>query len=90
MEELVADYFISIFLASKDNGLMDFLMDIKGKVFDQMDKELSREFTIEEICKALKKMYSRKARRLDGMPSIFFQKHWHMIANLSQELFFRH
>jgi hypothetical protein len=45
-----------------------------------MNDQLSREFTSEEVHKALHQMYPTKAPGPDGMSAIFFQKYWAIIG----------
>lgn len=55
---------------------VDFLEPLRGRVIANMNAKLSSSFTKEEVVRALKQMHHTKALRLDGMPPLFYQKHW--------------
>lgn len=59
---------------------MEFLSSLEVRVTNLMNEELSKEFTIEEVQKALKQMHLTKAPGLDGMSLVFYQKHWHIVG----------
>lgn len=51
---------------------------IESKVTGDMNDVLMQSYTEEEIKKALNQMHPAKAPGPDGMPSLFFQKFWHI------------
>lgn len=53
MDDLVTKYFQIMFSTSGMEGNMDFLKNLKGRVSNTMNEELSKEFTWEEIFRAL-------------------------------------
>lgn len=45
-----------------------------------MGVDLSRDYTLEEIERALKQMHPTNAPRPDGMPPLFYQKFWPIVG----------
>lgn len=80
MEVLIVDYFKTLFLAFDQPENLEFLLGLTGCVTEQMNRELKREFTIEEVHKALMQMHSTKTSSLDEMSLVFFQQHWHIMG----------
>lgn len=78
LDEYIIDHFQSIFSASSQEGLMEFIESLESRVTDTMNEDLSKEFTM-EIFSTLQQMQSTKAPNLDGMPPIFFLKYWHIV-----------
>ena len=50
-------------------------------VTENMNEELSREFTPGEVAVALKQMAPLKAPRPDGLPPLFYHKYWHLTGD---------
>ena len=53
---------------------------IPVKVIDEMNMELTRGFTKEEVVVALKQMHPTKSPGPDGMSALFFQKYWSIVG----------
>lgn len=53
---------------------------IQAKVFEEMNEELTKEFTAEEVKAALKQMHPTKALRPNGMSAVFYQKYWDIVG----------
>ena len=53
---------------------------IPVKVKSEMNNELTRDFTMEEVRTALQQMHSTKAPNPDDMSAIFYQKYWNIIG----------
>ena len=49
-------------------------------VTSEMNSELSRAFTREEVVCALKQLHPSKSPNPDGMSALFFQKYWSIIG----------
>lgn len=60
---------------------MDFLEPLKGQIIATMNDNLSSKYTKEEAKSALLHMHPTKASRLDGMPSYFIRKNWHLVGD---------
>lgn len=54
LDDLIVNYFRSMFLASGERGPMEFLSNIGSKISEQMHEELSRDYLMAEIEVALK------------------------------------
>jgi hypothetical protein len=54
--------------------------DIQKVVIEEMNSQLVKEFTAEEVQVALKQMAPIKAPGPDGLPPIFYQKYWQLIG----------
>ena len=48
---------------------------------EEMNATLTTKYTREKIVFAIKSMHPTKAPSPDGMPTLFFQKYWHIIGN---------
>lgn len=76
VEWVLLDYFQDIFKASyfgDDYKVIDY---IQPKITAEMEPILLRDVIVEEVKGALFQMKSSTAPKLDGMPSVFFQKYW--------------
>ena len=50
------------------------------RIIREMNEELIRPFTREEVTKALHQIHPTKAPSLDGMSAIFFHKYWSIVG----------
>lgn len=69
-------YFRSIFTTAMPYGIEESIADISVRVTDDMNLQLLREFTGDEVDYVLSQMHPMKVPRLDGFSACFFQKHW--------------
>jgi hypothetical protein len=59
---------------------MDAIFDaIPTKVSAEMNEALNRDYTNDEIKKALFQMGPTKATGSDGFPALFYQNHWDLL-----------
>lgn len=87
MEFFIIDHLKKILLASNQMGRMEFLLGLQEKISNEMNEELSKRFTEEEVHKALAQMHPLKASYPDGMPPTFFQNCWNLLESLFQRQF---
>lgn len=62
------------------NGSMEFLSESGKRVTDDMNVQLACDFIAEAIQVALKQKHPSNASRPDGMPTIFCERHWHIVG----------
>lgn len=79
MQALVTDYFNNLFSTLGQLGNMDFLEGLTGRIYEEMKEEINKNFTTDEVYKALFQMHPTKFLGPDGMPPSFFKTHWHIV-----------
>lgn len=72
MEDLIINYFKDLFSTSNSIRNLEFLLGLKGRVTENMNRELGKEFTTDKVHQALKQTHHTKAPGLDGMSRVFF------------------
>lgn len=82
VEALIIDYFKDLLSTSNIAGRLEFLSSLKGSVTKSMNRELSKEYSSDEVYHALMQMHPIKAPGPDGMLLVFFQRHWHIVGAL--------
>lgn len=55
------------------------LQGLSRKVTEETNGQLEDPFTLEEIATALSQMCPTKALGPDGLPTVYFQKHWQSV-----------
>ena len=80
IKQIAVSFFDNLFTTSEPSQIQDGARAILPKVTQEMNDQLSREFTSEEVHKALQQMHPTKAPGPDGMSAIFFQKYWAIIG----------
>ncbi|XP_041004081.1 uncharacterized protein LOC121249435 [Juglans microcarpa x Juglans regia] len=78
----ILDFFRTLFTASEQRRHLNILENIQQKVNDEMNRDLTKIYTADEVNEALKQMHPTKAHGPDGMSPIFYQKYWHVMGNL--------
>ena len=64
-----------LFTSSEPVNLDEILEKIPTMVTEEMNSELLKEFTVEEVENALKQMAPLKSPGPDGMPPLFYQSY---------------
>ena len=81
MKRIALDYFNSIFKSNRPTDLIEVVETIQLVVSRSMNRALLIEFRAEEVTKALKQMYPKKASVPDGIPHFFYQHYWSIVGN---------
>ncbi|KAM1255704.1 hypothetical protein PS1_030066 [Malus domestica] len=82
IEHVVMDYFRKIFLSQRVllNAMSEVTDAVVPKVTPDMNAELLKPYTKEEIKLALFQMHHSKSPGKDGMSPLFYQKFWHIVG----------
>ncbi|CAM8987641.1 unnamed protein product [Rhodiola kirilowii] len=81
---VIGDYFKDIFCSSLESGRVDWekeLCVIQPRITTEMNENLIRGVTDEEIRRAVFQLGATKAPGCDGYPAIFFQSNWDLIRD---------
>lgn len=62
-------------------GDVDICDVMKNKISTETVQVCSKEILYEEFKEEIMQMHPLKAHDLDGIPTLFFQKYWHIIGN---------
>ena len=68
-------FYQKLFTSSEPVNLDEILEKIPTMVTEEMNSELLKEFTVEEVENALKQMAPLKSPGPDGMPPLFYQSY---------------
>ena len=79
--EAFVGYFCSLFQFAPTSNFDPFLQEIRPKVTDQMNAELTRPFSALEAKQSSKQMKPLTAPGPNGMPSFFFKSYWSIVGN---------
>ena len=75
MEQLASEYFAQLFATSQPPNIQEVTELVDRVVTPQMNEDLFRPFTADEVRKALFQIHPSKALGPDGMSLLFFQKY---------------
>lgn len=73
-------YFQNIYTTTSPSCIEEIIRVILMRVTSEMNEELTRPFTEEEVIKALHQIHPTKAPGSDGMLAIFFHKYWSIVG----------
>ncbi|KAL0448671.1 UNVERIFIED_CONTAM: LINE-1 retrotransposable element O protein [Sesamum latifolium] len=82
IRKVIVDYFGAIFSSTRplEEAMDEVLASVESRVTENMNSQLIRSFTIEEIMQALNQMNPLKSPGPDGMSPIFYQKFWDIVG----------
>ena len=69
------DYFTKIYTSCSPNRIEEVINTIPTRVTDDMNAELTKTFTSEEVLRALHQIHPTRSPGPDGMSTIFFQRY---------------
>jgi hypothetical protein len=83
----VINYFSNLFTSSSGTRMDELLEHIDQRVSTQMNEQLCKEFTSQEVVEALDNIGDLKAPGLDGMHAIFYKNFWDVVGEkVTQEV----
>ena len=77
---IATDYFQNLFSTSNPTPSTDILDNIPTTITPQMNENLNKPYTEEEIVNAFRDIGPRKAPGIDGFPSSFYRQHWDILG----------
>jgi len=80
IENIIIDYFKSIFSSDQSSNFKASLEAMDKKVTPKMNKVLLKEIRAEEVWSALKQMHPTKSPGPDGTSPIFYKKYWDIVG----------
>lgn len=78
---LVKNYYVNLFRSEGSQMSEMVLNSIPRKVTEEMNRELTKSFTKDEVRRALQQMHPTKALGPDSMTHFFFQKFWNIVGH---------
>ena len=79
--DIIVGFYTRLFTSERPTTAQGILEVIQPIVTDEMNSNLTRVFTKQEVDLALKEMAPLKAPRPDGMPPLFFHSFWPLIGD---------
>jgi len=77
----IANYFLDLFRTRGDQVSQQILNAVEAKVTEPMNDSLLKDFTADEVRRALVNIGDLKAPGPDGMLAIFYKKFWDIIGD---------
>ena len=79
--DIIVGFYTRLFTSERPTTAQGILEVIQPIVTDEMNSNLTRVFTKQEVDLALKEMAPLKAPGPDGMPPLFFHSFWSLIGD---------
>ena len=76
----VVSYFQNIYTTTSPSNINEVTSVIPTRVTEEMNANLSRIFTKDEVVRALQQIHPTKAPGPDGMSAIFYHKYWNIVG----------
>jgi hypothetical protein len=80
IEQLTSDYFSQLFTSSNPTQVDEVVQYVDKVVTPQMNEDLIRPYSKDEVKAAFFQMHTSKAPDPDGMSPLFFQKYWSIVG----------
>lgn len=80
-QEFITDYFMQLFTSNENGDYQELLESVPTRVSREMNDDLMKEFTAEEIKMALDAIGDLKAPSSDGLPSVFYKQFWDLVGD---------
>lgn len=83
LESIITSYFGGLFHSSNPSLAMieEVLEVVERRVTPEMNDQISRHFSSDEVTFALSQMAPLKSPGPDSLPALFFQKYWHLLGS---------
>jgi hypothetical protein len=81
LQSMAVDFFRDLYSADSNVDASALIELMDAKITDEMNVDLCRSFSAEEISDALFQMGPLKAPGPDGFPARFYQRHWEVLKN---------
>lgn len=79
IQKIFINYFTDLYSLNTDRSTEEIMKHIKPKVTEEMNKDLTKPVSEEELFQALRQMDREKAPGPDGLNPGFFKDHWETI-----------
>ena len=79
--DIIVGFYTRLFTSERPTNTHGILEVIQPLVTEDMNTNLTRDFTKQDVDLALKEMAPLKAPGPDGMPPLFFQSFWPLIGD---------
>ena len=79
--EFTVSYFEKLYTTSHPSRIQEVINTMEPKVSVEMNQNLIKQFTKEEVEAALKQMHPTKSPGPNSMSAIFYQKFWDIVGN---------